>query len=359
MKLSVFSDRAYLPDGGKHVTLLYPFWGKNPEDPGDPSTGRYDRYLQAGHRFFDMSALERSDIAVFPADWSHVMGDARLVKHAEAFFDNARAHGKPVVVFFWNDSDADIPYDDTVVFRTSLYRSRQRQREFAMPSWSEDFVERYLGGELAVRSKRERPIVGFCGYAPASAAPPKQWRARLKRAVRGGVKRFLNQLDLRPVDGAIRTTAMHALDACGHIDTNFVVREAFLGGAWHPSGEVDVGKMHVVRREYVQNMVGSDYVLCARGAGNFSYRLYETLSCGRIPVFIDTDCVLPCQSGINWKDYCVWIDEKQVHRAGEQVAEFHASLSDRQFHDLQRACRRLWETHLSPEGFFSQFGAHF
>ena len=114
-----------------------------------------------------------------------------------------------------------------------------------------------------------------------------------------------------------------------------------------------------MRREYVQNMVDSDYVLCARGGGNFSYRLYETLSCGRIPVFVDTDCVLPLESAIDWKGTCVWVDESDLNEIGSRVAAFHAALTPAEFADRQRACRRLWETHLSPQGFFAHFHEHF
>ena len=113
------------------------------------------------------------------------------------------------------------------------------------------------------------------------------------------------------------------------------------------------------RNEYVQNMVESDYILCARGAGNFSYRLYETLCCGRIPVFIDTDCVLPLESSIDWKSHCVWVEGSDVAHIGDQVAAFHASLTPAEFADRQRACRALWETHLSPQGFFAHFPEHF
>jgi len=54
----------------------------------------------------------------------------------------------------------------------------------------------------------------------------------------------------------------------------------------------------------------------------------------------------------------VWVDEKEVQWIGEKVAEFHARQSNRQFVELQRACRRLWESHLSPEGFFGNFYKH-
>jgi hypothetical protein len=106
-------------------------------------------------------------------------------------------------------------------------------------------------------------------------------------------------------------------------------------------------------------MIASDYVLCARGTGNYSYRLYEALSLGRIPVFVDTDCVLPYDFAIDWPSYGVWIDRRSVKHIGERVAEFHAGLSDEGFMELQRRCRLLWEEYLSPLGFFSKFRLHF
>jgi len=181
----------------------------------------------------------------------------------------------------------------------------------------------------------------------------------LKQAIRGGAKRVLTALGLRQTDASIRTTVLRFLAASPVIDANLKIREHFLGGALLSEGSVDVQKMQQIRQEYVQNTVGSDYVLCARGGGNFSYRLYETLCCGRIPVFVDTDCVLPFHSEINWKQYCVWVDEKEVQWIGEKVAEFHDSLTNRQFLDLQRECRKLWEDYLSPEGFFGNLYKHF
>jgi len=76
--------------------------------------------------------------------------------------------------------------------------------------------------------------------------------------------------------------------------------------------------MKQMRLEFLQNMIGSDYVFCCRGAGNFSYRLYEALCCGRIPVFIDTDCVLPYDFMIDWKKYFVWVDQSELPLIAEK-----------------------------------------
>jgi hypothetical protein len=356
MVLKIFSDRSYISAGISHVTILYPFWGKNPENLEEPISGRFDRYLDAGRTFFEMTTLEKADLAVFPGAWEQIVGDLAAVERAEQFIEMARQAHKPTVIFFWSDSAVKVPYDNIVVFRTSLYRSRQRCNEFAMPAWSEDFVAKHLSCQLQVRSKGSKAVVGFCGQAPSS--DPRLTRYSLKWAIGTGVKKFLTILGLRKNE-FIRLKALRALAACPLIETNFEIRKQFFGNMHLSDGSVDVKKMQLFRREYVQNSLESDYVLCVRGGGNFSYRLYETLSCGRIPVFVDTDCVLPYDSEIKWKDYCVWVDEKDVHLVGEKIAEFHESLSIQQFEELQRKCRKLWETYLCPEGFFSNFYKHF
>lgn len=353
-ELKVFSDSSYIPPGKSHVVMLYPFWGKGPEDPMDPSSGRFDRYAEMGSHFFQMTALEEADVAVFPADWHDVLEDREAVDRAEQFVGHARQAGKPIIIFFWSDSVEDVPYCDAVVFRTSFYRSRRKPNEFAMPAWSEDFVGKYLGARLPVRPKREKPIVGFCGHAtPLTVRDILRWWADLVE-----IRKKANVVRLTP-GRVIRWTALRVLSRSPLVDTNFLVRDDFLGRAVLPDGRKDLDLLRKIRLEFVQNMVDSDYIVCARGSGNFSYRLYETLCCGRIPVFIDTDCVLPYDFVIEWKKHCVWVEESELPLIAEKVAKFHRNLSPQDFMDLQHECRRLWEQWLSPEGFFANFFLHF
>jgi hypothetical protein len=156
---------------------------------------------------------------------------------------------------------------------------------------------------------------------------------------------------------SVRAKALRLLRDHDGIDTNFLERERFLGGAIS-RGRLDPAAMRRVRDEYVRNMVESDYVLCSRGAGNFSYRLYETLSCGRIPVFVETDTVLPYDFVLDWRDYCVWVDESELESIGDRVLAFHNNLGEHEFVELQRECRRFWEEYLAPEGFFGRFHEH-
>src|SRR5262249_35005491 len=134
-----------------------------------------------------------------------------------------------------------------------------------------------------------------------------------------------------------RSRALDALAGQRDVETDVVIRDGSAGGAWDGApGTLDVELWNRVRREYVRNMLDSDYVLCVRGAGTWSYRFTEALSLGRIPVFVDTDCVLPYDFLLDWREHVVWVDREDIPRIGERIAEFHERLGDAEFEDRQR-----------------------
>ena len=355
MKLKIFSDKNYLPEGIGHVHLLYPFWGKNPEDPRDPSCGRFDNYMENGHKFFEMTSLSDADLAIMPFDWGIAMGNKSAKDIAIQFASKAQEAGKKVIVFFWNDSENEVPIENAVIFRTSFYRYSRKTNEYAMPCWSEDFVKKYTGGQLQIQSKKLKPLVGFCG----SADIHEELKRRLYEILRRSCQLSFDYKKLTNPGIIIRAKAMNVLSNNPIlVETNFIIKKYFFGGSCR-NGGVDFSLMQKVRLEFVRNMIESNYILCCRGYGNFSYRLYETLNCGRIPLFVDTDCILPYDFLIDYSQYFVWVDSKDINRIAEKVNEFHKALSMDEFVALQQSCRKLWEDYLSPEGFFAKFHKHF
>jgi FkbM family methyltransferase len=316
-RLNIYADRKYLPRDTPHTPLLVPLWG-DIDDERNPDQSRYRRYSLTGKDYFVQTDLSRADIALLPGDWTH----CQLEGHR--FAEALRGSHKPAVIFFFNDSEEAIAIENSIVFRTSLRRSTRRPNEFAVPGWSVDFGERYFHAQIPIREKQSRPTVGFCGFVPLE-------------------------------ENNLRRRAVNALGSSGLVRTNFLLRSEFWAGALGTTREA----IQRVRQEYADNMADNDYVLCIRGAGNFSYRLYEVLSSGRIPVFVDTDCVLPYEDFIDWKKYCVWVNAYNLDSIGERTMAFHESLSPQDFLDLQQACRDLWVKWLSPEGFFANFHRHF
>lgn len=350
--MKIHADRRLVPNGVPHVTMLYPSWGKNAEDPADPTTGRFDRYAEQGGSLFQLSPMSEAEVAVLAIDWGWIGADSARLYVARELADQASKFDKKIVIFYWNDSDAYVEIDNSVVFRTSLNRSTRRANEFAMPAWSEDFVERYCGSTLPIRWKGPKPVVGFCGFSAPLELPIL---SRVKGAARS-VAKAVGVVDRKP-GYVLRGEALRRLSASSLVVTNLLVRTKFHGGTL--TADADGVSPIQSRREYVENMLGSDYILCIRGGGNFSYRLYETLSCGRIPVFVDTDSVLPFDDEIDWKRYSVWLTEEEIPTIADRVAEFHSRMGEDDFVELQRELRRLWEDKLSPMGYFTHLHAHF
>jgi hypothetical protein len=93
------------------------------------------------------------------------------------------------------------------------------------------------------------------------------------------------------------------------------------------------------------NLLANQYNLCARGNGNYSQRLYETLAVSRIPIYIDSGGCIPFDHFIDYRsmDCFPWVEDPR--KTAEIVLEFHET------HDLgvaQNKCRKIYEDYLSP-----------
>jgi hypothetical protein len=355
--LKIFSDRAYVPPDVEHLWQLSPFWGLNDLEHNSVQPKRLARYLKEGASIFELTNLESADFALFPAEFQRCNNPERRPLLCEFTQLAARAN-KQTIVFTGGDLEHSLPDFDGYEFHTSLYRSNLRKNCFAMPATIGDIVEEELGGHLPVLRKEQAPSVGFCGFAPPLAMPIG------KEAVKEHIRDLMYGAALLSgthVGYAPRVKVLRALKKARRSRTNILLRGrspftwAF-GILTQDKAEADPAMQ---RREYLDNLVSSPYTLCVRGRGNYSLRFYEALCCGRIPVFINTDCVLPLENVIDWKNYCVWIEERDIPHIDAIIAEFHAALSDAQFKDLQLACRKLWLNYLSPESFMRNLPKNF
>ncbi len=207
--------------------------------------------------------------------------------------------------------------------------------------------------------------MGFCGNVDNNAEikhPLKRfikvWAyRRLVSNVR--LDRILRSLGVyltRHEGRRIRRRAIHLLAQSRRLQTNFFIRNHYHGGLFkngimQPDWQIKKSS----QKEFCENVFASHYVLACRGGGNFSRRLYETLALGLIPVFINTDCVLPCEEWVDWKQYCVWAEECEMTRLPQKIMEFHRAMSPTEFLEKQYACRKFWEDWFSPRGYFEQF----
>lgn len=356
MALRLFSDRAFIPDGTLFMDLFVPFWGPNEGQFESMQPTRVARYVAQHADFLTLGSLAECDFAVFPVEYqlcTHPDRERLLLDFA------ALAHraGKPVVVFIGGDLNRHPPVGD-FVFHTALYRATLRANTFGMPPILEDLAERHLGGEVPVRGKTPVPSVSFCGAAPPHGLPPgKRW---LKKHLR--VLGYRAGLVKGPTVGyAPRALAVRALRRARRLRGDLVIRaQGYAQFQWGHLVVADEAGNAVAapaaadyRLGYVRSLTGSDYVLCARGLGNYSLRLYECLCVGRIPVIVNTDMVFPLEDLIDWRSVGVWIEESELPRLEEKILEFHRRQTDASFLALQRRSREIWSKYISPEGFYA------
>jgi Exostosin family len=100
-------------------------------------------------------------------------------------------------------------------------------------------------------------------------------------------------------------------------------------------------------QSYLSHMEDVTYVLCPRGIENFSFRFYEALKFGRVPVLIDTETVLP--DGIDWDAMIVRVPYGRLCDVGEILAEDYETRSAADFVARQKLALRTIEDLQSNE----------
>ena len=236
-------------------------------------------------------------------------------------------------------------FEHITYFRLGGNKSKLSKNNKGLPAALSDQNKRLFGTEdIVIRQKESKPVIGFCGHATPNIFT---YFYQTFQYLTENLNRFLedtNRIDYEPYFQSAfqRYKILQVLEGSENLITKFIFREKYRGGA--KSEE----EYHSTTLEYYNNIKDSDYVLCMRGAGNFSIRLYETLMMGRIPIFVNTDCILPLENHINWKDHVVWVEWEERNRINEIIYEFHKNILSEQFKELQTENRNLWKKKLQP-----------
>jgi hypothetical protein len=237
---------------------------------------------------------------------------ARAVTVADV--DSRGLHEPADVLMALHDNGHAFRHDRARVFKRSAMRSSMRRNEAVYPGWPRaDWPGNRKDYSVQVRAKAQRPSVSFCGVP-------------------------------RP---AIRAAAIRACGESCRVEFDAIMRPSFSGS----------GAAGSVRDEYVANLLASDFALSPRGVGNWSYRLYEAMSLGRIPVLIDTDTALPFEGAMPWDLVCVRVPQAAVLETGTRAANWYEALDAAAWNARQRLARDVWRWFLSAPGWLRHVAA--
>jgi hypothetical protein len=359
MPITKIFSRRY-DDSGSHVPFLAPWWGATAEDKNSLHVGQFAEWAAARPAEYALVDDPRAaDAFVLSIPWKLTRGNPKAAAFAESEISAAKTVGKKIFIFFDSDHDDPMPWPPhAIVFRFSIYSDTRGAGEFSIPTFSQDFLAKNFGGTLKLREKSTAPSVGFCGYAPPVGCRfSKNSLREIFRYVGYRAGLFKNRRQL--IAHAPRVQAIRALRRTPGVDARFIVRDQFAFNRWgvlQPGGTPETAARQ--RQEFIENLNSSDYALCARGLANCSIRFYEAISLGRIPVFVNTQCVLPYDWMVDWKKACFWIEEKDLANIGRRLREYHAQLSPEEFAAKQTLARELFVKWISPAGFFRELYRH-
>lgn len=353
MKLKLYTDLSLVPLGTP-VDLLIPFVGINNEEYGE---GRlyahtFDEYCRSADEYIELTSLKECDACLFPINYNPSWSNSKFETKIQNFVDDIKSSGKKIFVFLGHDIYTDkVNISNAIIFSGAIDKSKQLSNLYSYPHFFSDLLL-YKSTIYSPKQKNEVPIVGFCGYAP-----PFELKFGKEKTI-GFLKLFANYLGVMKwfpsrISHSYRTRAIIALKASNRVKTNLIIKNTF---AFGPNGQLNSGGTGETdtdfRKNFINNILESDYTLCVRGIGNNSIRFFETLCCGRIPVFVNTDSVLPFDHIIDWKKLCVWVEKKDIDSISDVVSEFHKNISKDEYVKLQGELRQIWIDYLSPLGFY-------
>lgn len=208
--------------------------------------------------------------------------------------------------FFYMHSDEDAPIGtQAIVFRQSVNKHNKDSSTVAMPAPVDDF------GHLAGMDYEQLLYhVCFVGYQD----DPRNLRRRCIDAL------------------------MHCSRLNCYID---VVDKHWYHFEGTPEGDRR-------RQIFIDALKQSRLILAPRGKGQHSYRLFEAMSAGRIPILVGDDYELPFQEYIDYDACIIKMPEGRV----DEVHEFILDVNERCrplscMADMARRCREAWVNYLA------------
>lgn len=103
------------------------------------------------------------------------------------------------------------------------------------------------------------------------------------------------------------------------------------------------------KRQFAQITARSKFVLCPRGIGTSSIRMFECLCAGRVPVIVSDDWVAPV--GPRWDDFSLRIRENEIARLPQFLEE-----NEPRFESMSAAARTAYSEWFAPDIWWHRLG---
>ena len=304
--------------------------------------GKWKTYFRIVNTFAE------AEIVILPMSWNYYHAKNKI-NDVINFITQVNGFGKKVYTYNAGDNGVKVPEElNIMVFRICGYTSQRTPQENIIPFFLTDPLQVVFDRKILFnRDFSNRPTVGFCGQVNSSKLNA------VKEASKVIIKNILYYLGVKnDLPQKIQSTSFNRSKVLSYIENVNTIKSNFIRREKYRAGASTQAARQKTTLEYYQNMIDSDYIICIRGAGNFSVRLYETLAMGRIPVFINTDCILPMDDVLPWKEHMVWVEYDELDKLEALILAHYSSMNDEELNDLFLKNRKMWLIHMGMLDFF-------
>lgn len=99
---------------------------------------------------------------------------------------------------------------------------------------------------------------------------------------------------------------------------------------------------------FIDITCSSKFSFAPRGYGKSSFRLYEIMQLGSVPVYVSNEHYLPWMDELDWNDFCVPVNEDEI----EEIDSILKSISDVEYNKLLENGKKVYEEYFTLEGMF-------
>lgn len=96
---------------------------------------------------------------------------------------------------------------------------------------------------------------------------------------------------------------------------------------------------------FESTMLQSRFALCPRGYGRTSFRLYEAMQMGTIPIYISDIHMLPFEKYLDWGEFCTLCSLQDI----EKIPEMISGYSEGTIRRMSKMCMEVWNEYFSYE----------
>ncbi|MGF1589622.1 MAG: hypothetical protein ACFCU7_10320 [Pleurocapsa sp.] len=309
----------------------------------------FAKYI-AENKYTEVNSIQDCQVAIYP---KKAFNPETLAFDPSVYdaVEEAEKYQKPLIIDATCDSDVFLDMPTARILRCGLYKSLQQKFETESPFWS-NFRTKSSLDLLKIFPKQPKPAISFCGTTSSVGKLSQISKFLLsiqtvKSVLSSG--RLSRKIDIRLKEGMslkLRETAIKLLTIDQRINSYFDVTNPHQ--SYYCNDESNRIKLEKL---FVNNISKCDYVLCARGTGNYSGRFYMALNAGRIPIVIDTDVVIPFENKI----HIVKVPVESINRIVDYVLEHFETTSESELETMKLENRHVYHQYIAPEKFLTNF----